>query len=364
MVGMRTYLRNYEIGEGDVWRALASWLSGESGRKNGHRIEEEHGGQAQLVSEICREIRGRCLSFRPIRRYRRVEPTNGKVRTIGVESVKQQVCDHLVCGLLAPLYDARLGFYQVASVPGKGQRLCRGALRRWVRGARYHVKLDVRKCYPSTSCEVVMGLYERYVGSADVLYVISAILATYDGCLEIGSYFSLRTMHLVLSFGYHHVESLRKVRRGRSVPLVAHQIWHLDDVLLVGRDKRDLKRAARSLGRYLRDSFGLSIKPWKVARTSDAEPLDLGGWVVRDGRCTLRGGTFVRGRRAFSRFARAPSVRLARRCAAHWGWFRHGDCLRVRRRLGMDRTFAHARSVISRHDRLERHAEDAVGDAA
>lgn len=362
---MKTYLRNYEITRGDVMAACEAWLSGESGRKNAHRVGEEHGDAASLVGEIYDEVRGRSLAFRPIRRYSMREPTNGKVRTIGISSVKQQVCDYLVCGLLQPLFDAKLGFYQVAAVRGKGQRLCRGALRRWVRDARYHVKLDVRQCYPSTSHEVVRRIYGTYVGSADVLYVIDALLATYGRGLEIGSYFSMQTMQLVLSFAYHHVEGLHKVRRGMQRPLVTHQMWHMDDALLVSRDKRDLKAAARSVEGYLRNELGLSVKPWKVARTGDVEPLDLGGWVVRPGSCVLRPGTFLRARRSFARFRRHPGATNARRCCSYWGWVLHADCEGFRRRDGTDLTFAHARAVVSRHDRLEHgHGKNTVRHAA
>ncbi len=363
---MKSYCKGLVVDRALVQRAYDAWSSRPSGRKNAHRVVEQYGCADALVDEILWEITMRTLEFEPIRRYTHVEPTNGKVRVIGIESVKQQVVDYVACLALEPLLEAKIGFYQVAAVPKKGQRLCRGALRRWVRGATYHVKLDVRQCYPSTSHEVVMGVLRKYVRSADVLYVCESLLATYDmGGLEIGSYFSLRMMQLVLSFAYHHVESLGKVRRGKYRALVDHQLWHLDDALLVGRDKRDLKRAVRSLERYMLSSLGLSIKPWKIARTGDAEPLDMGGWVVRTHRCTLRSRIFLRGMRSFRRFEATPVVGNAKRCASYWGWFRHGDCDGVMLAHCMGATFAHARSVISRHDRQEAaHEAHAVGDAA
>ena len=127
----------------------------------------------------------RNLRFRPIHRYDHTEPTNGKVRKIGVESVKQQVCDYLAVNALRPLLKARVGFWQVAGVRGKGQRMCRTALRKWSRGCRWHVKADVRKCYPSIAPRVVMRIIERHVASADVLYLCSALLATYDGGIDV-----------------------------------------------------------------------------------------------------------------------------------------------------------------------------------
>ena len=361
----KTYRRHYEITRADVLYALLEWLSGESGQKNGHRIAEEYGSIERLVEEIYVEIRERRLRFRPIRRYLRLEPTNGKVREIGIEEIKQQICDYLVVTLLEEMYDAKIGFYQVAAAKGKGQKLCRKALRRWVRKSRYHVKGDVRKCYPSTRHDVVLRVYRKLVGSADILYVIERLLETYTkGGLEIGSYFSLKTMQLVLSFGYHHVEGLYKVRRGKRVSLVTHQIWHMDDMLLISASKRDLKMAMRSLQRYLKAEFGLDMKGWKVSKTGDVEPLDLGGWVTREERCTLRSGTFLRGTRSFAGFRKCSSPYNARRCASYWGWFVHGDNSDVMNRRRMGSTFAHARAVVSRDDRRRNVAKDAERQAA
>lgn len=354
-------MKSYRVGpldESAVMDGYRSWLSKPSGKKNEWRVEKEYGSADALVREIVTEVRERRLSFRPIHRYMHYEASARKYRTIGVESVKQQVVDHAVCVALEPLIDAKVGFYQVAAVKGKGQRLCRGAVRRWSREKGYYVKLDVRKCYPSTRHDVVMRILKKYVrDGADVLYAAQALMETYGEGLEIGSYFSLRMMLLVLSFAYHHVEGLRKERRGKSAPLVSHQIWHLDDCLMASRDKRDLKMAVRSLVRYMADELGLSIKPWKVARISKAERLDIGGWKGLNGVCTLRSETFLRATRSFSRFKRHPSLALARKCSSYWGWLVHGSCDGAVRKRGIGPTFAHARSVVSRHERLRRKHE-------
>jgi len=349
-------MKTYKIAPLDMEAArkgLESWLSKDSGKKNAFRIEREHGSKENLLSEIVSEIASRTLTFRPIRRGERIEPTNGKVRVIGVESVKQQVCDHIACVALEPLLNAKVGFYQVASVKGKGQSMCRRVLKRWVRDARYHVKLDVRKCYQSTSHEVVMRILKKYVKGDDILYLCSALLSTYRQGLEIGSHFSLRIMQLVLSFAYHEVEGMGKLRRGRWKSLVCHQIWYMDDILLIGTDKRDLRVATRRLEKYMRDELGLTLKPWKIAKTSRTEPFDLGGWVVSVGRCSLRGATFLRAMRALRKFVRASSPKNAKRFMAYWGWIVNGNCERLRIDRGIDKAKAHAVRVISFQDRLE-----------
>ena len=381
---MKSYCKGFAVDRSLVSRAYETWLTKPSGKKNGWRVTVEYGSPDTLIDEICDELRERTLMFAPIRRYEYVERTNGKARVIGVESVKQQVCDYVAVIALEELLRAKVGFYQVAAVEGKGQRLCRSALRKWSHESRYHVKCDVRKCYPSIKADVVRRVLYRYVRSADVLYLCESLLSTYDGGLEIGSYFALQMAQLVLSFAYHHVEGLGKRRRGKWIPLVRHQIWHMDDFLLIGTSKSDLKRAARAIERYLRDEFGLRLKRWKVSKTSKREPLDLGGWVVRelgkmrtlpDGttyvdeanphtRVTLRDGIFLRGTRAFARFSKKPTAARARRCASYWGWFRNGDCYGAMGARNMRPCFARARRAVSRYDRLEEpYAKDAIGDA-
>ena len=332
-------------------QAYGLWLRSEAGRKNRHRVAAEHGSAEALIDEITREIRDRTLTLRPIRHYWRLEPTNGKRRLIGIESVKQQVCDYVAVSALEPLLHARIGFYQVASVKGKGQVFAGRTIRRWVHDGGYWVHLDVRQCYPSISHDLVMRILRRHVRSPDVLYVAQQLLATYGSGLDIGSYFSLRMAQLVLSFGYHHVEELHKVRRGKRRALVAHQLWYMDDILLMSASKRDLKVAVRSLERFMDSELGLTVKPWKVCRVSDQEPIDIAGYVTRPGRTTIRAGTFLRARRAVRRFHHRPTLAQARRVAAYWGWFVHSNSRTAIARNHVAEAVTQARALISASER-------------
>lgn len=366
---MKTYCRGLRIDRAIVEEAYREWREAPAGKKNAWRVAHEHGSAANLIDEVSREIAERRLSFEPIHRYNRVEPTNGKVRTIGVATVKQQLVDYVVVNCVRGLLDAKVGHYQASSVRGKGSTFTMRTIRRWVRSvdSRFFVKLDVRKCYPSTRHDVVLRIFRRYVASPDVLYCVETLLATYTGGgLEIGSYFSLRAELLVLSFAYHHVEGLHKERRGKKRALVAHQIWYMDDALLMGNDKRDLRSAVRSLERYLRDELGLELKPWKICRVGEDEPIDMAGYVVRPSHVEVRAGTFIRGMRAFRRFDRHPCLRRARRVTSYMGYFRHADCDALMARRGMHATMRRARKTISRASKNTevRHGGDDFSDAA
>lgn len=352
---LRSYCKGLRVGRELVAEAYDTWSCGDAGRKNRWRVWREHGGPDGLVTEIADEIAGRSLSFSPVHRYPRHEPTNGKLRIICVESVKQQVCDYLAVLCLRPLLDAKIGYYQCGSTDGKGCVFVRDALRRWAHEATrrtvYYVKSDVRRCYPSISHELVMGILRRYVRSPDVLYLCEALLGTYGDGLDIGSYFSLKMSQLVLSFAYHKAEGMRKVRRGRGMALVAHQIWNMDDCLFMGYDKRGLKSAVRRLEAYMRDSLGLTLKPWQVCRVSEDEPIDMCGFRVTPTRVTLRKRLFISAFRAHRRYERCRTQRMAARCCAYWGWYLHSDSEAHRHRRGIDRISGSARRLGSRTSR-------------
>lgn len=355
MISMKSYCKGLVITREMVADAYAEWRCNESGRKNHHRVKEEYGTPEYLIDEIYQEIVDRELWFVPIRRSLRRDRTNGKERVIGIASIKQQVCDYLCVMSMSEFLAKRTGFYQTANERGKGLRLCRGALRRWSRTEKYFIKADIRKCYPSIKTDVVMRVLRKYIRSRDVLYVCQTILDSYDGCLEIGSYFSLKMATLILSFAYHYLEDLRSSpRRGKTKALVNHQIWHLDDMLITGGSKKNLKTAMRKLERYLMDEFGLEFKPWKVCRLSESERLDLGGWVAYDGKVVMRGTIFLRATRAFARFEKMRTLTLAKRVISYWGWFKNGDCSKVCQDRGLYGIFRMARSMISRVERRKK----------
>lgn len=354
---MKSYCKGLRIDAALITKAYEAWLQAPAGKKNAWRVIKEYGSADALIAEIEREIAGH-LTFTPIKRYRHREPTNGKLRIIGVESVKQQVCDYVAVTALEPFLNAKVGFWQVSSVRGKGQLMAAKAVHRWSQEGGYGVHLDVCKCYPSIKPHLVMRILRRYIRSYDLLYLCGSLLGTYDNGLEIGSYFSLRMAQLVLSFGYHAVEGMHKQRRGRNVSLVTHQLWYADDIFLFSHDKRDLRSAVRQLQRLLLKEFDLRIKPWKICRVDDQEPVDVVGFTVRPDRVTLRSTLFLRARRALRGYRQKPTLKRARRAASYWGWLKHSDSAQLVKDNGFGQVIKRAKRHMSAAERWKHEHSD------
>lgn len=209
-----------------------------------------------------------------------------------------------------------------------------------------------------------MGVLHHYVRNPTVMYVCRTLLSTYDDGLEIGSYFSLRMAQLVLSFGYHAVEDMHKVRRGNRVAMVSHQLWYADDIYLFSQDKRNLRSAARGLQRLLLKRYGLHLKAWKICRISNDEPVDVVGFTVRPNRVTLRPSLFLRACRAYRKYRRLPTLKRARRVTSYNGWFKHSDSSNLVKDNGFDQVFKMARRHVSAAGRKKHELSDSIGNTA
>lgn len=358
---MKSYCKGYQVGPAEVAAALDDWAHHDSGRKNRWRVEAEFGSGDALVSEIASEVRSRSLSLAPMRSYERHDGASGKVRTITVESVKQQVCDYVAVRALQPMLDDRLGFWQYGSVHVRSSLELARAVKRWQHTCSWWVHLDVAKCYQSTSTDMLRRMLARYVRSADVLYLLDRLLAAHGGGLALGSYLSLRLSQWVLSYGYHHVEDMHKSRRGRAVSLASRQGWYADDIWLMGTRKRDVQAAARELERYLGHEFGLALHPWQVCRVGDDEPMDVAGWVVRPGRITLRDVSFLRADRALRRFRAEPTEGRARTLVSYKSQLAHSDSDKYITGHDLRGAMRSAQATISRGTRGEGRSDEPQG---
>lgn len=307
--------------------------------------------------DIKTRIDNRALNLPPIRLTTRTDGMCKKVRVIGVESVMQQLMEHVAVGCMQELWTRKIAYHQYASIKGKGQLAGAKTIRKWAQrhAFRYFVKLDIRKCFPSIRHDVVMRFLEHDIGkNKTLLWFVSALLENHGDGLIIGSLLSQFLCNYLLSYGYRYTMALHKTRRGKRKKLVAHALFYMDDILLTGNDRRDLKMAVREVVRFFRLILGLEIKPnWHVKDFSK-EPIDMMGFKVREGgKLKVRGRVFLRARRAFAGFD--GSVKMARRLSSYYGFFKHCHILLLTIKRGtvckIRNTMTAASAVISMHDR-------------
>lgn len=355
---MKRYCKRVDIeSDGFCLHAVREFLRGKRNRPEVQELLEEYGGEERLASSLASEIRERRVTVAPIQYFNRIEPINGKHRIIGRETPKHQCLDYIAVYGLGELFMAKIGHYQTASIPGRGQIYAKKTIEKWIREpqARYFVKLDVRKYYPSIDQGVLRAMLARDVKNDALLYLVNVLLDQFPSGLNIGSFLSQYLANYYASRAYHYAqERLRKTRVNRKTGVVTdkrlidHVLFYMDDILLMGHDKRDLKMAVRMLERFMAEELHVELKPWKVC-VVDKEPLDMVGFVFYTYKTTIRPGIFLRARRAFMLAERTEVIPLplALRCISYYGYLKHSDSRQVIEKYHVEDTLARCKDVVS-----------------
>ena len=324
-----------------------------------------------IAEEISRRIKARSLKLGPVRYEWRVDGSSGKRREIGIETVMHQIMEHVAVHCLMPLFKVRIEDCEYASIKGRGQE--RGAKRiaswviqdnknawyaqehgfRYAKSTEFYVQGDVRKCYPSMKSPMIMELLRHDISKNEVLlWFVEELLKMHTKGLIIGSLLSQFLCNYITSIAVREVFGWKKERREKKIQLIHHQLWYMDDFILTGPDRRNVKMAYNKIGVYMKRRFGLELKPAFVRRWSDAPP-DIMGYVIHaDGTITLRGHIYIRAKRAFIRAKgkEALAISQARSIISYKGRFMNSDCTVARKRLNVDQISGTAQKLISDFD--------------
>lgn len=270
---------------------------------------------------------------------------------------------------LRPLF-VRIGEYQCAAIPGRGQIYGLKAIKKWLRNPsiKYACKLDIRHCYESVDRGLLMKFLHRHVKNDALLWLIQTLIDMFDKGLSIGSYLSQYLCNLYLSDLYHEIaENMYKLRgkkRGcKRVNLVRHVLFYMDDILLLGTSAKDMNAAAKQVIAKAA-AMGMEIKSdWRVFRIADAKGdrgsfIDMMGFRFYRKYTTIRSRVFLRLRRAFLRAKRRRtlSLRAAQRCIAYFGFVLHTSSFTIAHRYKVYKAIKKAKEVISRESKIPRTA--------
>lgn len=360
---IKTYCKNVDITDPSViepWVTLCVTDPRKRNRPGFKRLMYRYGGAHGIAVEITERIKARDLALPPINYRDRVDKSSGKLRRLGVESAMQQCMNYVAVYALMPMLKAKVGPFQCASIPERGQVYGKQVIEKWIRkdpkGTKYYDKMDVRHCFQSISHCTIRKLLERDIHKNKALiWFVLALVSTYEEGLSIGSFLSQWLCNYVMSYAYHYAtERLYKERRGKRINLVTHILIFMDDVIIFSTSKHSLQTACKALEEYMLKYLGLHIKPNHNVKQTAKEPPDMMGYVISKECTTIRARTFVRARRALIRAWRRMLAGLpiylqnARRIVSYRGYFTHTNSRKIAKRLHLKAVHRAARKVISK----------------
>lgn len=347
---------------------------------------------ATSAESIRYEIEHQCLHVKPIQYEKRLDPSSGKIRDIGKESVKQLILDEIAKEGLEELWKRKLGYHQYASIKGKGQLAGKETIEYWIRRkyakTRCGWKGDARHCYQSVDTRRLKRMLIHDVKNVVLLYLVFFLLALYKMGLNIGSGLSQFLCNYYLARAYNFVLSLHKERKHRdgtveSRKLVYFAIFYMDDIQLFGSREADVKSAARQLIKFLDKEYSITIKPDQILfridyriktdkqyttyrdkekATRRGMPVDMMGYKIYRDHTEMRRKIFLRARRAYAAAWRCickhvpVPAKTAHTCVSYYGWFKHIDSKHAQQKYNIKQIFGICRKVISDESKIHREA--------
>ena len=167
----------------------------------------------RIAHDLQQELITNTVHFKPIRYRPKYDNNSKKTRIIGIQSVKQQIYDYIAVKGAQEMWDAKIGYYQCASLPGKGQVFGKKTIESQIRKpenrnlARFVVKGDIRKCYPSIPKDRVKKHLKQDIKNDTLLYLMFTLIDSFDKGLSIGSYLSQYLCNYYLSYAYSFMEN-------------------------------------------------------------------------------------------------------------------------------------------------------------
>ena len=304
-----------------------------------------------IIDILRKEIMTGSISFPSIWYRDKVDGSSGKIRRIGIQNIKQQLYDYIAVEGLKPVLK-RIGEYQYASIPERGTTKGKQVISRWIkdRNMRYFVKLDVKKCFESIDHVLLIEFLKKHIKNEKLIWLIKTLINSFEKGLSIGSYLSQYLCNLYMSILYHYIaENLYKTRRGKRVNLTRHCLIYMDDILLIGSQKRDMEIAVKKTIKKA-DDMGLRIKDdWQI-RSVDEAPIDMMGFKIYRTHTEIRGRIFLRVRRCFRRARKQITLRIAKKCISYYGYLKHTDSRKIQKKWKVNKIIKKCKGVIRRNE--------------
>ena len=181
-----------------------------------------------------------------------------------------------------------------AAMPGRGTHQALRTLKRYLRrpDAKYALKMDIRKFFPSIDKGVLMEKLERRIKDEGALWLLGRIIHDYPHPgIPIGNYTSQFLANFYLSDLDHYMKEQFHCK---------YYLRYMDDIIILGWKKHWLHRARRRVADII-PPWGLRLKGnWQVFPVED-RGVDFVGYRTFHRYCLIRKATKVRMKRAVNR---------------------------------------------------------------
>lgn len=285
--------------------------------------------------------------------------SSGKEREIEIARLKDHIVQWMVMLTIEDLETRKMYRHSCGNLPKRGIEDARKTVERWVRSGdcKFFVKLDIRHFYQTVNLTKLQDLLHRHIKDRRFLQVLDQIIfssAVQETLFEdprnlaIGYYSSPWFANIYLTPLDNFITGcLYKERRGKRVKWVKHYLRYVDDLLLMGTSRSDLKKAVKKIMAFCREELDVEIKNcWEICQIGELLPpdekgrmkikpgtkqVDIVGYTFTTTSTRVRDGNFLKARRLARRIHRRLKekgyivLQNAQAMLSRNGWFTHSD---------------------------------------
>lgn len=275
-----------------VENCKAAILNASKGKRKRKRVLEIMENVDFYASDLSERLK-RMEFLTPYTKRTITDGLSGKRRELQIPSFYPDQCaHHAIVQVFKPIVMKSAYYWSCANIPNRGiDHACKGverATKRDLKHAKYCVKIDIRKFYPSIPHDRLKARLREKIKDAKALAILDKVIDSHVPGLPIGNYTSPWLAELFLQ----PVDWFIKQRLG-----VRHYVRYADDMVLIDGNKRELRKALYLVKEYI-EGMGLELKSdyqlFRIQQKGRGRRIDFVG------RCFGRGFTTIRKRRALA----------------------------------------------------------------
>ncbi len=311
----------------------AAYRAAKGRRVKGATLRFFYDLERELVA-LERELREKTYRPGP---YITFKVREGKERLISAAPFRDRVVHHALCAAIGPVFERGFIFDLYSNRKGKGTHRAVRRFRDLARRARYVLKCDIRKYFPSIDHEVLLAIVARKIADEDVLWLTRAIVSASNPQEPVLAWFPGDDLFAPIErrrglpignltsqlFANVYLDPLDHFVTERLRP--TGYLRYVDDFLLLANDPAELREARAAIAGFL-GRYRLRLHPGKAEVARVADGVDLLGYRVLPMHVRVRKANVHRAKRRLVRLAcdlRARHVTPAGAGARVRAWLAH-----------------------------------------
>ncbi|MFP4066212.1 MAG: reverse transcriptase domain-containing protein [Spirochaetaceae bacterium] len=201
--------------------------------------------------EIQNQLIWHTWTPQPMRLFAVHEP---KPRQIAAPAFRDRVVHHGLVDVITPLFERRFIDHSYACRVGRGTHAAVNHVQKLIRRAdsRHYFQGDIRRYFPSINHDILKSAIRRVIADPDVLWLVDTIIDAHGPGVPIGSLTSQLFANIYLDPLDHFVTD--ELGHGAYVR-------YMDDFVLVGPGRRELRMAEQDIRAHLRHELALDLNP-------------------------------------------------------------------------------------------------------